>query len=333
MSRVASTRQYFVPPYIFKQAIANGDHRFRNRAIRSLTIRARLEGRRETLSQVDLSSPLGEKFRTVFDAKEGVRLPGTLARFEGHAPSNDENVNSVYENLGIFYDFFAEVFGRSSIDDRGLWLIATLHFDTDFNNAFWDGQQVVYGDGDGLLFQGVSRSLDVLAHELSHGVIQYASGLGLRDEAGRWPSLGPTSLPRWSNNTTRSRMPAKRVGLSVRRSLGPALKAKPFDHSRNPARRSTIRFWAMTRRSVISVVSSERTRVAEACTSIRESPIGRSTSSPCNWGATRGKTHAGFGTTRCTVSIAEPISLRPPMRLPKLRANSLGRVATNSRPW
>jgi Zn-dependent metalloprotease len=136
------------------------------------------------LSQIHISSPLGEKYRTVFDAKDGRHLPGTLVRSEGQAASNDEKINAVFDNLGIVYDFFHDVFGRNSIDNRGQRLIATLHFDSDFDNAFWDGRQLVFGDGDGVLFQGLSRSLGVLAHELSHGVIQHAADLSPQDEPG-----------------------------------------------------------------------------------------------------------------------------------------------------
>jgi Zn-dependent metalloprotease len=178
------SRQYFIPPHIFRHVVEQGDTRLRSRAIRSLTIRARFQGRREVLSRLRLGNPLGEKYRTLFDAKEGRRLPGTLVRNEGDGPSHDPKINAVYDNLGIVYDFLHDVFGRNSLDDRGVPLQATLHFDTDFDNAFWDGERLVLGDGDGVLFQGLSSSLGVAAHELAHGVIQYAAGLSLEDQSG-----------------------------------------------------------------------------------------------------------------------------------------------------
>ena len=65
---------------------------------------------------------------------------------------------------------------RNSIDDRGMRLDGYVHFDTSYNNAFWDGQQMVFGDGDGVLFTDFTSSLDVIAHELAHGVTEQLPG-------------------------------------------------------------------------------------------------------------------------------------------------------------
>jgi Zn-dependent metalloprotease len=181
---MTANRQYFIPPHIFRHVVEKGDSRLRSRALRSLTIRARFQGQRELLSQIRLAAPVGEKYRIIYDAKEGRRLPGTLVRNEGDAAGHDPKVNTVYDNLGVTYDFFHDVFRRNSIDDRGQALVATLHFDTDFNNAYWDGRQLILGDSDGALFQDLSGSLGVLAHEVAHGVIQYASHLGEEDQPG-----------------------------------------------------------------------------------------------------------------------------------------------------
>jgi Zn-dependent metalloprotease len=184
MSRSRDSVQFIVPPHILRNIVEHGDARLRARAIRSLTIRARFQGRREILSQVGLSTPLGEKYRTIFDAKGGRRLPGTLVRDEGDTPSSDPKVNAVYDGLGAVYDFFHDVYGRDSVDDRGSRLSATIHFDADFDNAFWDGRQLIFGDGDGVLFKGFTRSLDVIAHEVAHGIIQHEAGLSYQDQAG-----------------------------------------------------------------------------------------------------------------------------------------------------
>lgn len=184
MSQILSSVQTIVPPHILRQIADSGDARLRARAIRALTIRARFEGRRDILSQISLGNPLGEKYRTVFDAKEGRRLPGALVRTEGDAAGGDPKVNAVYDSLGIFYDFFHDVYGRNSLDNRGGRLSAVVHFESDFDNAFWDGRQVVFGDGDGVIFKGFSRSLETLAHELAHGIIQYESGLDYQDQPG-----------------------------------------------------------------------------------------------------------------------------------------------------
>jgi len=227
-------RQYFIPPHIFRHVIEKGDARFRSRAVRSLTIRARLQGRREVLGQIRLSSPLGEKYRTVFDAKEGRQLPGTLVRNEGDVPSNDEKINAVYDNLGIVYDFFSEVFGRNSINNRGQRLIATLHFDTDFDNAYWDGRQVVFGDGDGVLFQGLSRSLSALAHEVAHGVIQNAADLDPQDQSGAlaesWADVFASLVKQYHQNQDVNAA----SWLVGRHILGPGIKGQAVRSLKEP---------------------------------------------------------------------------------------------------
>jgi Zn-dependent metalloprotease len=184
MPHVSRPNQYIIPPHILRQIVERGDSRLRTRALRSLTIRARFQGRREVLSQIRLATPLGEKYRTVFDAQEGRRLPGTLARNEGEAAVSDERVNAVYDGLGAAFDLFHDVYGRRSLDNRGLRLVASVHYETDFDNAFWDGQQLVFGDGDGVVFRGFTRSLEVIGHELTHGLIQHESGLGYQDQPG-----------------------------------------------------------------------------------------------------------------------------------------------------
>ena len=141
-------------------------------------------GRREILGEINLATPVGERHRSIFDAKEGRRLPGTLVRHEGDDPTADPKINAVYDNLGAFYDFFHDVYGRNSLDNQGQRLIATVHYETDFDNAFFDGRQIVFGDGDGVVFQGFTRSLDVIGHELAHGIIQHDARLRYHDQAG-----------------------------------------------------------------------------------------------------------------------------------------------------
>lgn len=96
----------------------------------------------------------------------------------------DRAINNAYDGLGITFDFFSTIFGRKSIDNASLPLIGSLHYDQDYNNAFWDGRQMVIGDGDGIYFDYFSDSLDVIVHELTHGVVQYSARLEYQDQAG-----------------------------------------------------------------------------------------------------------------------------------------------------
>jgi len=118
--------------------------------------------------------------RAVFDAGTNMQLPGKSARTEGAKPVRDAAVNQVYDNTGITLDFFLKVFGRNSIDNRGMRVTSAVHFGKKFSNAMWTGEQMVYGDGDADV-GGFTQALDIIAHELTHGVTQHLvpGGLGV----------------------------------------------------------------------------------------------------------------------------------------------------------
>ncbi len=122
--------------------------------------------------------------RTVHDAQHGTTLPGVLVRGEGQEPSGDAAVDQAYDGLGATWDLLAEVYGRDSLDGQGLPLVATVHYARDYDNAFWDGQQMVFGDGDGVYFNGFTQSVDVIGHELAHGLTQYTAGLTYVGQSG-----------------------------------------------------------------------------------------------------------------------------------------------------
>ena len=96
----------------------------------------------------------------------------------------DAEANEAYDGLGATFDFFTGVYDRNSIDDEGLHLDATVHYGRRYDNAFWNGQQMVFGDGDGDLFNRFTVSLDVIAHELTHGVTGDEAGLVYLGQAG-----------------------------------------------------------------------------------------------------------------------------------------------------
>ena len=111
-------------------------------------------------------------------------LPGVIARGEGDPTVADPAVNEAYDGAGATYDLYSAAFSRDSIDGLGMELISSVHFDEGFNNAFWNGAQMVYGDGDGRLFTGFTKSIDVIGHELTHGVTQHTAGLAYEGQSG-----------------------------------------------------------------------------------------------------------------------------------------------------
>jgi Zn-dependent metalloprotease len=122
--------------------------------------------------------------RRVYDGENKAVLPGTPARFEGDPASGDPIVNQAFTGSGDVFKLCLKAFGRNSIDGAGLRITSTVHHRVDYDNAFWDGEQMVYGDGDGQYFKEFTKSLSVIGHELSHGVVQYSGGLIYQDQSG-----------------------------------------------------------------------------------------------------------------------------------------------------
>jgi Zn-dependent metalloprotease len=92
-------------------------------------------------------------------------------------------VNQVYDLTGQVFDFYLQQFKRNSIDGRGMTIKATVHHRRRYSSAFWNGEQIVFGDGDGIIFQTFT-DLSVVGHELTHGVVQFSGGLSYQDQSG-----------------------------------------------------------------------------------------------------------------------------------------------------
>jgi len=160
----------------------------RQKLLDAALLSERLRGQRSVMRQMLLASTAGEKRRTIFDCRHKQSQPprGKLVRGEGAQAGKDVNVSEAYDNSGTTYDFYSEVLKRNSIDGRGMRLDSYVHFGRDFNNAFWDGAEMVYGDGDKRSFVSFTSALDVIAHELTHGVTQFRTpgGLDYEDQSG-----------------------------------------------------------------------------------------------------------------------------------------------------
>jgi len=124
------------------------------------------------------------KQRAVYSARQGQGLPGSLIRPEGAPPTGDAAVDEAFDGAGATYDFLKTVFGRSGIDGKDMRIVSTVHYGRGYDNAFWNGKQMVYGDGDGEVFLRFTRSLDVIAHELAHAVTEHTSGLVYWEQPG-----------------------------------------------------------------------------------------------------------------------------------------------------
>lgn len=121
-----------------------------------------------------------------YDASNRTRLPGSLWL------DADNAYNAAYDAAAVdahayaaeTYDYYKDVHNRNSYDGNGAQLISTVHYGRSYNNAFWNGTQMVYGDGDGVQFTSLSGGLDVIAHELTHAVTDTTADLIYQNESG-----------------------------------------------------------------------------------------------------------------------------------------------------
>ena len=172
-----------LPPHILRSIVEKGTPEQRQTAANTLSVDATLRAFRAsarsfaTAPSVDALAVPGEKRCTVYDANHTQQLPGRRVRGEGDPPSADVAVNEAFDGLTDTWNFFWTVYGRNSIDDEGMALDATVHFGIRYNNAFWNSQQMVFGDGDGRLFNRFTIAIDIIGHELGHGVTEDEAGL------------------------------------------------------------------------------------------------------------------------------------------------------------
>lgn len=179
-------RQGIVPPYLLQHIAHSADEALAGPARVSLFIdgehRARRAGGR---TQAPTTSDDGTgPLRTVSDTHASTALPGEVVRTEGAAPTGDPAADEAYDGLGATWSLFHDVYGRDSLDDAGLPLDATVHYGRDYDNAFWDGARMVFGDGDGQVFGRFTVAVDVIGHELTHGVTEKTAALVYQGQSG-----------------------------------------------------------------------------------------------------------------------------------------------------
>lgn len=173
-----------LPPHLLQEMARNGTEQQREAALKTLMTDTTFR----TLRGIRLAAPVaaaapaavqvaGQLQRTIFDAHNAEDLPGDVIRSEGAPATGDPAVDEAYDGLGDTYNFYSDILDRNSIDGRGGPLNATVHYDRNLNNAFWDGQRMVFGDGDGDLCNRMTIALDVIGHELTHAVTEVEAQL------------------------------------------------------------------------------------------------------------------------------------------------------------
>ncbi|AYC28365.1 M4 family metallopeptidase [Paenisporosarcina cavernae] len=121
-----------------------------------------------------------------YDASNRTRTPGSLWLDADNVlnASYDAPAVDAHSYAAQTYDYYQDVFNRNSYDGKGAKLVSTVHYSRSYNNAFWSGSQMVYGDGDGSTFIPLSGALDVIAHELTHAVTDTTADLVYQNESG-----------------------------------------------------------------------------------------------------------------------------------------------------
>lgn len=186
-----------VPPQLLERVARHGAARDRELALNTLSIDHSIRtwrvqaaalawaGAAEARRLETVHGGRGRPHRIVLDAQHRADTRATrVLRTEGQPPVRDTAANEAYDGLGATHRFYWEVMGRDSIDDAGQHLLGEVHFGRRYGNAFWDGERMIFGDGDGRLFTGFTRAVDVIAHELTHGVVQRTLNLLYTGQSG-----------------------------------------------------------------------------------------------------------------------------------------------------
>ena len=184
---MTSRRCYIIPDHILRNIAERGTPDQRESARRTLATSVAFRALRAIAPPTQAVEPNEGEVRTVYDAQHATRLPGVIVRREDSPAAADETANEAYDGAGLTYAMYREVFGRNSVDGRGLELRSTVHYDRRYNNAFWTGppdNQMVYGDGDGDFFNRFTIAVEIDGHEISHAVTQFTAGLAYHDQPG-----------------------------------------------------------------------------------------------------------------------------------------------------
>jgi Zn-dependent metalloprotease len=183
---------FILPSPILEQVIKEGKPGQRDKALYTYGLSKRMRGFRRALSLTHanlFASGSLQKHRIIYDmdhAEDEMLLPGRKVRDEIGANKGDKEAVNAYKNTGTTHDFYKKIYKRNSLDDRGAILISSVNYGTDFDNAFWNNKQMVFGNGGGGIFKRgtLTSSLSVVAHELTHGVTSNTADLYYDGESG-----------------------------------------------------------------------------------------------------------------------------------------------------
>lgn len=185
--------QCVIPPYMIEKLIESGSRTVATRGIENKFRSYRFRSDRMFFSgasdRVRASLVFKKKARAVkpvlevYSAGNKTSLPGRLLK-RARTGYTDKDAERVYQGGIQTWQLYYDLFGRNSIDNAGMAIIQSIHYGTKYQNAFWNGRQMIYGDGDGTIFGSFTTDVDIIGHELTHGVTQYACNLNYENQSG-----------------------------------------------------------------------------------------------------------------------------------------------------
>jgi Zn-dependent metalloprotease len=174
----------FIPPHVVENLARAGIEGALASAQHGALSREKRAGRVNDMNEFMSLAPVGTSARQVYDCQHQWQQQVKLVREEGRPLTGDEDADKAYDYAGIVREYYKDVQNRNSIDNASMNLILNVHFGVKYQNAFWDGDEMTFGDGDGKIFISFAKSLDVVAHELTHGVTQWEANLNYDGQSG-----------------------------------------------------------------------------------------------------------------------------------------------------
>ena len=248
--------QCIIPPYISDKISSSpagdadldidpnrsGERRFRNKrkALSRLS-----KARRSLMANVYNADDAEEMIIELYDAGQLPILPGEMVWQSGQSPKPKEKIaKEAIKGAENTWSVYKKLFNRNSIDNMGMVIQQSIHYRENprkaFANAFWDGSQMIYGDGDGLTFGSFTGDLDIIADELTHGVIDYEANLTYKNQSGAlnesFADVFGILVKQWTNKTSARRsnwlisdkiLKGKKYALRSMKAPGTAFKNHP----------------------------------------------------------------------------------------------------------
>lgn len=147
----------------------------------------------------------------------------------------DQYATDAHWGAEMTYDYYWLMHNRNSVDDSGMRLDSYVHYDVGMANAFWDGNEMNYGDGNGT--SNPFTALDITGHEITHGVTQFTSNLDYQDESGAlnesFSDIFGTCIEWYARPTNANWLMGSDIGITIRNMANPNSTGDPDTYQGN----------------------------------------------------------------------------------------------------